>query len=260
MNRRHFIATTVIAAAAASSSTLTAADDAKETPCYEFRIYTAAEGKLDALHARFRDHTIKLFEKHGMVNIGYWVPVDNKDNKLYYLLRHKTPAAKDASWKAFIGDADWKKAAAESEKNGKLVAKIESIVLHTTDFSPEVKVEKKDPARTFELRVYTTTTGNLPKLQSRFRDHTCKLFAKHGMTNYGYWLLDDGQPAAPDTLFYLLAHASKDAAAASFDAFRKDPDWVKAKEASEKAAGGSLTIPDGVKSTFLTPTDYSPVK
>jgi hypothetical protein len=203
---------------------------------------------------------VKLFEKHGMTNLGYWVPLDNKENKLYYLLRHKSRAAKDASWKAFISDADWKKAAAESEKNGKLVAKIESLLLHTTDYSPEVKAEVKDPARTFELRVYTTTPGNLPRLQERFRNHTCKLFTKHGMSHYGYWLLDEGQPAAADTLFYLLTHASKEACAASFDAFRKDPEWLKVREASEKAAGGSLTVPDGVKSTLLTATDYSPSK
>ena len=257
MNRRQFLATTVAAAAAAT--TLNAAGE-KETPCYEFRIYTAAEGKLDALHARFREHTLKIFEKHGMENIGYWVPVDNKENKLYYLLRHKSRAAKDASWKAFGSDPEWKKVAAETEKNGRIVTKVESILLHTTDFTPDIKVESKSPARTFELRVYTCTPNNLPRLQSRFRDHTVKLFSKHGMTNYGYWLLDEGQPAAADTLFYLLAHASKEAAAASFDAFRKDPDWVKAKEASEKAAGGSLTVPDGVKSTFLVPTDYSPTK
>ena len=116
---------------------------AKDSRVFEMRTYTTPEGKLDALHARFRDHTMKLFEKHGMVNIGYWVPVDNKENKLYYLLRHKSRAAKDASWKAFGGDPDWKKAAAESEKNGKLVTKVESTLLHTTDFSPEVKVEKK---------------------------------------------------------------------------------------------------------------------
>ena len=253
MNRRHFLATTVTAAAA---STLHAADS--ESPCYEFRTYTAAEGKLDALHARFRDHTCALFTKHGMTNLGYWVPLENPERKLYYLLQHKSAVAKDASWKALIGDADWKKAAAASEKDGKLVAKIESLLLHTVDYSPEVKAEKKEPARTFELRIYTTTPGNLPRLHERFRKHTCALFTKHGMGHYGYWALDAGQPAADDTLFYLITHASKEACAASFDAFRKDPEWVKVRDASEKAAGGSLTVKDGVKSVLMTATDYSP--
>ncbi len=255
MNRRHFISTTVTAAAATAS--LSAAEGA-DTACYEFRTYTAAEGKLDALHARFRDHTLKLFEKHGMVNLGYWVPLENPDRKLLYLLRHASKAAKDASWKGFIADPEWKKAAADSEKDGRLVAKIESLSLHTADYSPAVKAEKKNPPRTFELRIYTTTAGNLPRLHERFRNHTCKLFTKHGMSHFGYWELDAGQPGADNTLFYLLAHASKEACAASFKAFRGDPEWIKVREASEKAAGGSLTVPDGVKSVLLTPTDYSP--
>jgi hypothetical protein len=255
MNRRQFISTTVTAAAAATS--LHAADG-KAVPCYEFRTYTAAEGKLDALHARFRNHTVKLFEKHGMVNLGYWVPLENPGLKLYYLLRHANKAAKDASWKAFIGDAEWKKAAAESEKDGRLVAKIESLALHTVDYSPEVKAEKKNPPRTFELRIYTTTPGNLPELHERFRKHTCGLFTKHGMGHYGYWELDAGQPGADDTLFYLLTHASTEACAASFKSFREDPEWIKVREASEKAAGGSLTVKDGVQSILLTATDYSP--
>ena len=78
------------------------------------------------------------------------------------------------------------------------------------------------------------------------------------MGHYGYWALDAGQPAADDTLFYLITHASKEACAASFDAFRKDPAWVQVREASEKAAGGSLTVKDGVKSVLMTATDYSP--
>ena len=254
MNRRHFIATTVTAAAA---STLTAADGA-EPPCYEFRIYTAAEGKLDALHARFRDHTMKIFESHGMVNVGYWVPLENQERKLYYFLRHASAAARDASWKAFGGDPAWKKVAAESEKDGKLVTAVESLSLHTTDFSPEVKSEKKDPARTFELRIYATGEGHLPRLLERFSKHTVALFTKHGMSHYGYWTPMPGQKGADHTLLYLLTHASKEACAASFEAFRKDPGWVKVKDESEKAAGGSLTVPDGVKSILMTATDYSP--
>src|SRR5205085_7110550 len=85
---------------------------------YELRVYTAAKGKLDALHARFRDHTMKLFEKHGMTNVGYWVPVENPDDRLIYVLAHKDRAAADASWKAFGADPDWQKAAKESEKDG----------------------------------------------------------------------------------------------------------------------------------------------
>lgn len=227
--------------------------------CYEMRIYYAAEGKLDALHARFRDHTTKLFEKHGMTNVGYWTPVENPTRKLTYVLSYPDRAAREKSWKAFLADPAWQKAHRESEVGGKLVAKIESLFLEATDYSPEIKAAAKGD-RIFELRTYTTTDGNLDRLHARFRDHTTKLFEKHGMTNIGYWKLAKDQKDADKTLVYFLAHQSVDAAKASFDAFRKNPDWLAARTASEKAAGGSLTTKDGVKSEFLQATDYSPIR
>lgn len=233
---------------------------AKDERCYELRVYYANDGKLDALNQRFREHTCKLFEKHGMTNVGYWMPLENPDRKLYYILSFPNRAERDKSWAAFAADPEWKEVAAASEKDGKLVAKVESSFLQATDYSPPVKIEKADAPRTFELRTYTTTPGNLPRLHERFRDHTIALFSKHGMSHVGYWTLATGQPAAGDTLIYMLAHKSKAASEESFKAFRADPVWIEAKAASEKAAGGSLTVPDGVKSVLLTPTDYSPLK
>ena len=103
-------------------------------------------------------------------------------------------------------------------------------------------------------------TGNLGRLQARFRNHTVALFAKHGMTNLFYWTPLAGQKNADDTLVYLLAHKDADAAKASFAAFRTDPVWVAARDASEKEAGGSLTVKDGVKSEFLKAVDFSPTR
>jgi hypothetical protein len=257
MKPNFFLAASIVLLCARS---LFAADKQPEARCYELRVYTANEGKLDALNARFRDHTCKLFEQHGMTNVGYWMPLENPDRKLYYILSYPSREARAKSWKAFLADPNWKQAAAESEKNGKLVAKVDSTFLHATDFSPPIKPEAGKEPRVFELRTYTCTPGNLPRLHERFRYHTMKLFAKHGMTNIAYWKLDDDQPAAADTLVYLLAHKSKESCAASFQAFRTDADWVAAKAASEKAAGGSLTVPNGVKSVLLKPTDYSPLK
>lgn len=239
----------------------------KDDRIYEMRIYYAAEGKLDALESRFRDHTVKLFEKHGMTNIGYFVPVENPERILLYVLAYPNDEARKKSWEGFMNDPEWKAAHAASEKDGTLVSKIVSKFLKATDYSPmpnPVKEESKaganEPNKVYELRTYTTTDGNLDRLHARFRDHTMELFAKHGMTNVVYWTLAPDQEGAKNTLIYFLSHASQEAAAKSFNDFRVDPDWVAARNASEKDAGGSLTAVDGVKSQFFRATDYSPLQ
>src|SRR5207247_527570 len=138
-----------------------AADKPRATRCYELRTYYAAPGKLDVLNARFRDHTMRIFEKHGMANIGYWAPKDNPDNKLVYLLAFPNREAAKQSWKEFVADPEWQKAAKESEGNGKLVAKVESVCLKATDYSADIKASKADEARLFELRTYSATPGQL---------------------------------------------------------------------------------------------------
>ncbi len=242
------------------TATIAAFAAEKDTRVFEMRTYYAAPGKLDDLHARFRDHTTKLLGKHGIEDLGYWVPIKNTENKLMFVLSYPSREARETAWKAFGSDPDWIKAKDASEANGKLVDKVEQRFLSATDFSPVIKTSKDAGERVFELRTYTTTPGNLPLLFARFRDHTVGLFAKHGMTNLFYWQLLPDQAGAENTLIYLLAHASEDAAKASFLAFRADPEWVAARKASEEKGGGSLTVPDGVKSVFLKATDYSPTR
>lgn len=233
----------------------------KDARVYEMRTYYAAPGKLDALHARFKDHALKLFEKHGVTSVGYFTPVDNKDNKLVFFLSYPSKDAREKAFKAFGEDADWKKAVADSEKDGKLVTKFESRFLAVTDYSPQFKLAESNTPRVFELRTYTATKGNLGNLNDRFKDHTIKLFEKHGMKNIVYWNVLKGEKDDDKMLVYLLAHKSPEEAAKSFDAFRKDPDWTAARKASEEKGGGSLTeAKGGVVSEFLKPTPYSPLK
>jgi len=245
---------------------MAAAPAAKDTRLYEMRVYYAPPGKLDALHARFRDHTMKLFEKHSITNVGYFVPVgENKESKLVYFLSYPDRKARDASWKAFMADPDWVAAYKASEKDGTLVSKVVTAYFSPTDYSPELKIADGKMERVFEMRTYTATKGNLDNLNARFRDHTLKLFEKYGMTNVIYWNYAKGEnkDKSKDDLMlvYLLSHKSQDAAKASFDSFRKDPDWIKARSESETKGGGSLTeAKDGVLSEFLKPTDYSPLK
>jgi hypothetical protein len=108
---------------------------------YEMRTYYAAEGKLEALHARFRDHTVAIFKKHDMTVVGFWVPVDATTgaatgNTLVYILSYPSLDARKKSWDAFGADPEWTAAKTESEKNGKLVDKVDSVFLTPTDYSP----------------------------------------------------------------------------------------------------------------------------
>lgn len=232
--------------------------NAEDTRCFEMRTYYANEGKLDALHSRFRDHTLKLFEKHGFTNIGYWVPKDNKDNALIYVIASADKAAHDKAWKDFMADEDWKKAYKASVADGKLVGKIESVYMKATDYTPEIKVSKTDAERTFELRTYTTNEGKLPNLNARFRDHTVKLFEKHKLPNFAYWTPVEEKDGRDNKLIYMLAHESEESRAAGFKEFGKDPAWLTARMASE--ADGKILVKQGVKSVMMKPTDYSPTR
>ena len=108
-----------------------------ESRVYELRTYTCFEGKLDALKARFRDHTIRIFKKHDMQSVGYWVPEDpeRSKNTLVYILVHPSREAADKNWAAFQADPEWKKVAAESEANGKIVQKVDRVFMNPTEFS-----------------------------------------------------------------------------------------------------------------------------
>lgn len=115
---------------------ITPALAADDTPVFELRVYTTPPGKMPNLLARFKNHTTKIFEHHGMENVGYWLPVEPKDgNTLYYILKHKSRAAAEASWKAFGADPEWIKVSTESEANGPIVSGVKSTFLTATDFS-----------------------------------------------------------------------------------------------------------------------------
>jgi len=114
------------------------------TDVYELRVYHAAPGKLPELLARFRDHTVKIFEQHGMESVAYWTPLDEpeKSNTLIYILRHPSREAADANWKAFRDDPNWQSVRDKSEANGKLVEKVDSTFMSFTDFSPRLSGKK----------------------------------------------------------------------------------------------------------------------
>jgi hypothetical protein len=113
---------------------------AGEGVVFELRVYHTYEGKLDNLLARFRDHTMTIFKRHGIESVAYWTPTDEPlaGKTLFYMLKHPSRAAATANWDAFRNDPEWKQVSAASEANGKLVEKVDSTFLKLTDFSPKV--------------------------------------------------------------------------------------------------------------------------
>src|SRR3982750_3671542 len=134
----NWITAAIVTAGALGIAGFAAAAGSKpDNRVFEMRTYISNPGKMSALHARFRDHTCKLFEKHGMTNVGYWSQIsgDNAENTLVYILAYPSKEAREASWKAFAADEDWKKAKADSEKDGVLVGKVISVFMTGTDYS-----------------------------------------------------------------------------------------------------------------------------
>lgn len=105
---------------------------------YELRTYTSPAGKLGDLQTRFRNHTLRIFEKHGMENVGYWVPTDTpaSENTLIYILKHDSRDAAARSWEAFIADPEWQQVYEESQRDGRLASHVESVFMNATDYSP----------------------------------------------------------------------------------------------------------------------------
>ena len=116
----------------------TSPEEPKPARLFEMRIYTCHPDKLEALHDRFRDHTNRLFEKHGMEMVGYWTPADDpkSEHTLVFILAYPSREAREAAWKAFRDDPEWQAAFEASHADGPIVAEAESFFLVPTDYSP----------------------------------------------------------------------------------------------------------------------------
>ena len=115
-----------------------AAEAAAADRVFELRTYTTPEGKLDELDARFRNHTLNFFEKHGMTNVGYWIPTEGPEaqNTIVYLLAHESREAARRSWASFGADEGWREVSRASQVDGPIVSEVESVFLRPTDYSP----------------------------------------------------------------------------------------------------------------------------
>jgi len=229
---------------------------------YELTVFMAKPGKLAAVHDWLRTHHENVFAKHGATNIAYFTPTGpNPDNQILTIHRYSSLPALLKTSRAIKADPLWQPMDTDLNTPESLLESATSIRLKPTDYSPEFTPSESKVPRVFELRVYTCPSPEkLFYLHDRFREHTMKLFAKHGMENLVYWKPMDGEQYDVK-LAYLLSHKSEAAAKESFASFRADPDWLAVKKASEEKAGGSLTNAErGVVSEFLEATGYSPLK
>lgn len=227
-----------------------------DTRYFEMRIYYCNPGRLDALIERFQNHTTRIFENHGMENIGYWLPVTNDKNALYYILAFPSKEAREKSWKDFINDPEWKEVSTKSEIDGKIISSITSIHMTAADVIPVINsANASGKDRLFELRTYYCLPGRFPNIVSRFQNHTVKLFEQHQMENICYFKTEEAEGTQPK-LVYVVAHQSQEAATKSWAEFRADPSWIAARDASEKDG----KIVEKVESVFLKPLSFSKIK
>ncbi len=220
---------------------------------FEIRKYYANEGKLQDLINRFQNHTLKLFEKAGMENIAYFLPVDNTDNSMTYILGYPDEASRDKMWQSFMNDPEWKKAYEASHVNGPLVKSVEQTFMvlapHLND------TPKPMPSGVIQMRTYHLFEGKVPNIQARFRDHTQALFAKQDLRNYPYWMTVEKDGTQPK-LVYLLGAKDQASFDAGFQAFVKDPAWLKARDESE--ASGKIV--EKVDAVMFKTLPFSPLK
>ncbi|MBX2945400.1 MAG: NIPSNAP family protein [Cyclobacteriaceae bacterium] len=222
---------------------------------FEMRTYHCHEGKRPDLIKRFQDHTVKLFEKSGIENIAYFLPVDESNNTLTFILAYPNRESRDRLWNTFANDPEWKAVFKQSEANGPLLTKIDQTFM---TLAPELSsgiAKLPSEERIFELRTYFLHPGRVDAINARFRDHTRALFERHGMTNVVYWYTVEPDNAQPK-LVYLLAHKGVEEAKNSFDKFRDDPDWKRVRDASEVSG----PIVERIESKYFKTLPFSPLK
>ena len=230
-----------------------------EGSVYELRIYAANEHRFQHLIKRFREHTDRIFKKHGLESVGYWIPTEGppkKRRRFVYILTHPSRYAAYVNWNHFSNDREWEAVLDQPEFQGLLAEKPTSIFMTANDYSAAARNAIEKPGGVYELRTYVTNPGKLPKLNTRFRDHTTRLFKKHGMKNVAYWTPFD-TPDSGNTLIYLIHHASREQSDVNWKAFTSDPDWQKVAKESQ-LDGKFLTEPP--ERIYLKALDFSPLK
>ena len=220
---------------------------------YEFRIYETAPGHMPALHEEFANITMRLFEKNGIKNIGYWTEEVGASNRLDYLVAFENLGERQKAWDSFRQDPEWLQVVKKAQEAGRPVLnRITNTILRPTPYSP--KEPKGGDGMVYELRIYETLPGHLPALHDRFANVTTRLFEKHGIRNIGYWTEEIG---VSNRLDYIVAYESLGAREKAWESFRQDPEW---REAVRRTQEASRPVLNRFLNTILRPTPYSPLR
>jgi hypothetical protein len=205
---------------------------------YELRTYIANPGMLHRLVNRFENHTLRFFAKHEMQVVGLWLPLDNPENKLVYMLSFADQDACMKSWESFKNDPEWIAIKAESSRDGELVASLKSVFMYTLDFFPEHLTFGEN--HVFELQTYKNTADNRELLRSLFGKHNMTLFQKHGIGTIQYWETSEQDGDESKLLICLLVRSQE-----------------HIKEADEPAKN---FLSGFIKSEYLRAVSFSPLK
>lgn len=233
------IVTLSLIAADASAQTAAPAD----TRVYELRTYHAAPGMLNKLHNRFRDHTIRLGQQYGITSVGYWVPVENPDNKLICLVSYPDRATRESSWTRLMNDPEWQRIKRASEINGRLVVRIDEQILSAEHVANLMAMKSGQEERLFELRFDTAVPGKLGALRSELRK--AHQLTKSNSAFVASWVPTDNEN--PGTVVTLLAYSGE--STDEFISTRKD-----------RSIKEDLNSRDLTERLVLRATDYSPLK
>ncbi len=224
------------------------------TVYHELRLYTVTSNKMDGVLERFRDTVEPLRRKHGITTVGYWsAPGTTNGGTFAYLMAAATKDELQKQEKAFGADPQFKEGyAASNAKHGKTVDKIVTLPL-TGDASAKLDFTSANPARAFDLRIYSVLPGKLDAFRNRWHAFAVPIYERHGLHSIGWWIAEKKDADGNDQFICLLVDESIPAIHKSISEFHKDADWIRVEKETE--AGGKF--PSGVVAYKLTPADFS---
>ena len=224
-----------------------------QEPVFELRIYHASENRFEYLKKRFREHTDRLFKKHGMEPVGYWVPVQGtpkERRRFIYILKHPSRYAAYLHWNHFSTDREWEKVLDEPQYQGLLAEKPTSTFMTATEFSGLEEEAAKQPGSVYELGTYVVHPKKLSHLHARFQDQLLPLFQGYGLTQMAYWTPFD-RPDSSNTLVGLVRYSDPEQADRNWEEIEQTAEW---KSVQQKLL---MKPPERI---YLRALDFSPLR